>query len=510
MPRNRVLLIDTDPTVREAAAARLRAAGYEVLPAWTFQQFHEALAEWEPGAVVIEPVLEGIDGFELSRAILASYSARPEIIIASNKLRGSAPRNKAQQVGARLFLEGPLDGPEVVDAVQAALSGEREDVFPAPAPRSSAAADELARLRLPAEPRAEEDLSELPFVEQPVASAPVEPARTTAKPERRRVAPLRVALVLGVLGGGAALAMWLFRGEAAAPEIEAVPASVPVPASTAAGDVVPSIVDLGMTFDVPALDVDPAPVSTPQQPMPALPRRDSVPAPGTASPPPASRARPAPQKAAAQPEPARARTPEPRPSPPEPATVAAPTPAAVDPPRGSAAVEPAAEKPAAVEPAAVEPAAAEPAAAEPAAAEPPAVEPEPVEVAAESPAPVAEPVPAVVKPAPDPWPAVVVTAPREPVTETVPIVAAVPVSRVEPRYPPIAHRHGVSGKVVLKAVVRTDGTVGAIEVLEESAPRWRFGQAAKEAVGRWRYEPARQGGRPVESSVVIQLVFDPH
>ena len=63
---------------------------------------------------------------------------------------------------------------------------------------------------------------------------------------------------------------------------------------------------------------------------------------------------------------------------------------------------------------------------------------------------------------------------------------------------------GTEGTVVLMALVRPDGSVGAVNVskgLEESLDR-----SARETVRRWRFEPATRDGKPV--AVVVEIGVD--
>jgi protein TonB len=95
-------------------------------------------------------------------------------------------------------------------------------------------------------------------------------------------------------------------------------------------------------------------------------------------------------------------------------------------------------------------------------------------------------------------------------TAVVPIAAQlIAASRVEPRYPPLARRLGIGGTVVVVALIDAAGRVASAEVVEDPAPIHGLGRAAVAAVREWRYVPARLAGRPVESSVTVEIVFSP-
>lgn len=77
-------------------------------------------------------------------------------------------------------------------------------------------------------------------------------------------------------------------------------------------------------------------------------------------------------------------------------------------------------------------------------------------------------------------------------------------SNQRPPYPQEARVAGRTGTVVLKVVVRADGTVGEVEVLRGEEP---FVAAAIAAVKSWRYEPALHKGQPITVYRIIQMPF---
>ena len=82
-------------------------------------------------------------------------------------------------------------------------------------------------------------------------------------------------------------------------------------------------------------------------------------------------------------------------------------------------------------------------------------------------------------------------------------------SRVPPSYPELARQAGVQGKVLLQAVIRKDGAVGNISVLESTGAGLGFDEAAVNAVSQWRYKPGLQDGRAVDAHVTILVDFSP-
>jgi len=103
-------------------------------------------------------------------------------------------------------------------------------------------------------------------------------------------------------------------------------------------------------------------------------------------------------------------------------------------------------------------------------------------------------------PAPSPAPSRG-TYPGVPPGGTEPVV----ISRVMPRYPPAARGSGVEGTAVVRAVVRRNGRVGSVEVLRD--PGMGLGDAAADAVKRWRFTPARLNGEAIEVHYNVTVNF---
>lgn len=80
------------------------------------------------------------------------------------------------------------------------------------------------------------------------------------------------------------------------------------------------------------------------------------------------------------------------------------------------------------------------------------------------------------------------------------------VRRVKPSYPALSRRMGEEGRVVLKVLVKADGTAGAVSV-KRSSGFPRLDAAASSAVRMWRFEPYRIGGLAAdhEYSVVVEF-----
>jgi TonB family protein len=76
---------------------------------------------------------------------------------------------------------------------------------------------------------------------------------------------------------------------------------------------------------------------------------------------------------------------------------------------------------------------------------------------------------------------------------------------VKADYTDEARRRGITGDVVLEIVVRRDGTVGDVTVLQGRGAG--LDQRAVAAVRQWRFSPARRRGEPVDVIVEVAVEF---
>jgi|GEM_PF-1542730 len=81
-----------------------------------------------------------------------------------------------------------------------------------------------------------------------------------------------------------------------------------------------------------------------------------------------------------------------------------------------------------------------------------------------------------------------------------------PIRKVEPEYPQAARRMGVGGRVDVRFLVKTDGSVGEASVVRADPPGV-FERNALEAVGKWRFKPGCHRGEAVATWVVLSVHF---
>ena len=82
----------------------------------------------------------------------------------------------------------------------------------------------------------------------------------------------------------------------------------------------------------------------------------------------------------------------------------------------------------------------------------------------------------------------------------------VPIKKVDPEFPPAARRLGVSGSVMIKFLVKADGSVIKASILEAN-PEGLFDQSALDAIRKWLFTPGIYQGKAVATWVILPVQF---
>ncbi|WP_174565487.1 response regulator transcription factor [Rhodococcoides yunnanense] len=113
-----VLVVDDEPTISEAVAARLRGEGFDVVTAADGPSAVEMCARVQPDAVVLDVMLPGFDGLEVCRRIQAG---RPVPVLMLTAKSDETDMLIGLGVGADDYLSKPFSMRELVARVHALL-----------------------------------------------------------------------------------------------------------------------------------------------------------------------------------------------------------------------------------------------------------------------------------------------------------------------------------------------------------------------------------------------------
>jgi TonB family protein len=87
------------------------------------------------------------------------------------------------------------------------------------------------------------------------------------------------------------------------------------------------------------------------------------------------------------------------------------------------------------------------------------------------------------------------------------LIAPLAEHKVDPAYPMELMRDNVSGTVILRAIIHSDGTVGNIKV--ENGPDIRLERYAADAFAHWHFLPAVKNGVNVDVEAIVMIPFKP-
>jgi len=113
-----IYIVDDDDSVCRALKTLLMTYDFEVRTFNSANSFFDAVSHDDPGCLLLDIHMPGLDGWEVQKRILASGSKRPIIFISAEKKDDAAGR--ALQVGALGFLQKPVDGQTLVDLINGA------------------------------------------------------------------------------------------------------------------------------------------------------------------------------------------------------------------------------------------------------------------------------------------------------------------------------------------------------------------------------------------------------
>lgn len=97
-------------------------------------------------------------------------------------------------------------------------------------------------------------------------------------------------------------------------------------------------------------------------------------------------------------------------------------------------------------------------------------------------------------------------APAPQVKTGVSIPASYAASNRKPTYPSRSRQYEEEGTVVLRVLVKDDGTAGTIEI-KSSSGYALLDESAKAAVRAWRFNPATSDGKPVSEWFLVPIPF---
>jgi FixJ family two-component response regulator len=121
--RERVFVVDDDPSVRKSLSRLLRSAGFEPLAFGSAEEFLRQQSVDASGCLILDLSMPGLDGLALQREISSRGKGLAIVFLTGH---GDIPKSvRAMKGGAIDFLTKPVDGDVLLASVRQALDAER-------------------------------------------------------------------------------------------------------------------------------------------------------------------------------------------------------------------------------------------------------------------------------------------------------------------------------------------------------------------------------------------------
>ena len=111
----KVFIVDDDASICRALKCLLTTFGFSVETFLSGQAFFNAVAEDDPGCLVLDINMPGLNGWEVQKRLEKEGSKRQFIIITADKDDGL--RDRAMEIGAVGFLQKPFNDQELVNLI---------------------------------------------------------------------------------------------------------------------------------------------------------------------------------------------------------------------------------------------------------------------------------------------------------------------------------------------------------------------------------------------------------
>jgi len=119
LAKKQIYIVDDDESVRRALSLLLKTYEFAVTTFVSAEAFLGLVPKSEPGCLILDIHMPGLDGWKVMDHLAKSGSTRPVIIITAEKSEGL--HEKALKAGAVGCLRKPFDDQELINLINKAF-----------------------------------------------------------------------------------------------------------------------------------------------------------------------------------------------------------------------------------------------------------------------------------------------------------------------------------------------------------------------------------------------------
>jgi excisionase family DNA binding protein len=119
--RQKILVVDDDPRLREYLRVNLEMEGYEVLEAGSAEEGLAALDEEAPDLILLDVMMPGVDGWQMLSRVRERHGLESIPVVMFSGKVDSEQAAAAEEAGAQAFIGKPFDPQQLIASTKQLL-----------------------------------------------------------------------------------------------------------------------------------------------------------------------------------------------------------------------------------------------------------------------------------------------------------------------------------------------------------------------------------------------------
>lgn len=120
----KILVIDDEPDLLEAAVITLKEVGFEVVTALDGEEGLKKALEEKPDLILLDLILPKMDGFKVIQELRYAMSAQPIPVIILTAFGTEYAQQRCEALEVKDFINKPYDSGELIAKINALIGAE--------------------------------------------------------------------------------------------------------------------------------------------------------------------------------------------------------------------------------------------------------------------------------------------------------------------------------------------------------------------------------------------------